>query len=89
MMMDDMTPKEEKLYQAETHIRWNMLEPLATMFTADPVVKREWESLNYPVVQPLKGVKGWMVMVPIDRINFKPLKRRTQVVAAVESVKVA
>ena len=87
--MDDMTPKEEKLYQAETHIRFNMLEPLATLFTADPAVKREWESLGYPVTQPMKGVKGWLVMVPIDRITFKPLKKRVQAVVAVESVKVA
>ena len=87
--MLEMTPKEAKLYEAETHIHFNMLEPLATMFTADPAVKREWESLNYPVTQPMKGVKAWMVMVPIDRITFKPLKRRVQAVVAVESVKVA
>ncbi len=84
-----MTPQDEKLYEAETHIRWNKLEPLATMFTADILVKREWESLNYPVTQPMKGVKGWLVTVPIDRVRFKPLRKRTTAVVAVELSKVA
>jgi hypothetical protein len=88
MRMLEMTPKEARLYEAETSINWNLLEPLATLFTADSAVKREWESLGYPVTQTMKGVKAWICQVPIDRINFKPLRKRTMVSASQEAVKV-
>jgi hypothetical protein len=81
-----MVMTDDKRMECETTIRWDLLDPMATLFTGDPVVKREWESLSYKVTQPVKGVKAWIVRVPIDRINFKPLKRG---VAKVEAVKVA
>jgi hypothetical protein len=83
-----MIMTDDRKLETETTIRWDLLNPLATMFTADIDVKREWVSLGYTVTQPMTGHRGWLCDVPIDRINFKPLRKRTMVSASQEAVKV-
>jgi len=66
----------DTLMERETTIRFDETGEDATLWTASIPVKREWESLGYPIRQPVTGQRGWWVEVPVDRINFKPLRKR-------------
>jgi hypothetical protein len=64
----------EQLLEAETIIRWDMTGENAVLWTADPKVRKDWESFGFPVkVSALTG-KAWFCHVPVDRITFKPMK---------------
>ena len=67
-----MAKTDEAKMEAETSILWNELDEFATLWTATPSVRREWESYGFPV----QGDKsGWTTQVPKDRIGYKPLKK--------------
>ncbi len=61
----------DSLRENETIILFNESDDLATLYTATPSVRREWESYGFPV----SGDKqGWRTQVPKDRIGYKTLK---------------
>ncbi len=67
-----MPKSDEKLLEMETTILWNELEPVATLWTASPKVRKEWESFGFPV-EVWGG--GWRAQCPKDRISYRMLKK--------------
>ena len=57
--------------ECETTIIWNELDEQATLWTASPSVRRDWESHGFPV-QVYGG--GWGAVVPKDRIAYKTVR---------------
>jgi hypothetical protein len=66
----------DTLMERETTIRFDETGEDATLWTASIPVKREWESLKYDVKQMVPNSRSWIARVPVDRIGFKPLKRK-------------
>lgn len=64
---------DQTLYERETTITFNELEHHAVLWTASPIVRKEWESSGYEV-QEFGG--GWKSEVPKEKIAFKTLSRR-------------
>ena len=67
-----MAKTEQSLMEAETHIRWDMTDAPAVLWTADPKVRKEWESFGF---KPTEQGKGWRAEVPKDRISYKTVKK--------------
>lgn len=72
-----MAKTPDKLMEAETVIRWDEASEVAVLWTASAKVRREWESFGFPVEKITHGrVWGWRVEVPVDRITYRPVKKR-------------
>jgi hypothetical protein len=67
-----MAKTDDRLMEAETTIRWDMTDAPAVLWTADPKVRREWQSFGFPITE--QG-KGWRSEVPKDRVSYKMLKK--------------
>lgn len=61
----------DRQMETETTIRWDMTGGPATLWTANPAVRKEWASYGF-VITPTPG-GGWRTEVPVDRIGYKPL----------------
>jgi hypothetical protein len=62
----------DKLLETETTIRWDALDNVAQMWTADIKVRREWKANGFPI---MNSGSGWSCLVPKDRITYKTLKK--------------
>jgi hypothetical protein len=71
-----MPKSYEALMECETTIRWDQTGESAVLWTADPKVRREWQSWGFPVTEITVGkrVTGWRSECPVDRICYKPFK---------------
>ena len=67
-----MAKSYESLMECETTIRWDQTGEPAVLWTADPKVRKEWESWGFPV--DIYG-GGWRTKCPVDRISYKMLKK--------------
>lgn len=67
-----MAKSLEALMEQETLIRWDATGEPATLWTASPAVRKEWQSYGFPVA-PDGG--GWLCRVPVDRISYKPVRK--------------
>jgi hypothetical protein len=67
-----MAKSYETLMECETTIRWDQTGEPAILWTADPKVRREWESWGFPV--EIHG-GGWRAAVDPSRISYKPVKK--------------
>ncbi len=67
-----MARSEESKMEAETIIRFDETDGPATLWTATPSVRREWESFGFPV---RADGGGWRSEVPKDRLSYKMLKK--------------
>ncbi len=70
-----MAKSYESLMECETTIRWDQTGEPAVLWTADPKVRKDWESWGFPITN-LGG--GWRSECPVDRISYKPLKKQAQ-----------
>ena len=66
-----MARSDDSKMEAETIIRWDETDELATLWTTSPKVRQEWKSYGFPV-------EGWCTRVPKDRISYKLLKKQAQ-----------
>lgn len=62
----------DTLIERETIIRWDESEPVATLWTASPKVRKVWESYGFPITVTEGG--GWRSTVPVDRISYRTYK---------------
>ncbi len=72
-----MAKSYEAQLECETLIRWDQTGEPAVLWTADPKIRRDWESYGFPITPVLNGadrVVGWRSECPVDRISYKPLK---------------
>ena len=67
-----MARSEQSKLECETVIRWDESGELATLWTASPAVRKEWQSYKFPV-EEFGG--GWRSRVPVDRISYKLFKK--------------
>ncbi len=65
-------PTDDTLLEKETIIRWDELDHIATLWTMNPAIRKEWQSMGFPVTA-VGG--GWGANVPADRISYKTLKK--------------
>ncbi len=63
---------EESLREQETIILWNEFEEEAELWTANPKVRKEWESFGF---KPKEHGGGWRCYTPKSRITYKMLKK--------------
>lgn len=73
--------KHETLMETETTLRWDATGEPVTLWTADPKVRREWQSYGFPITPVLNSadrVTGWRSECPVDRISYKPLKKASK-----------
>jgi hypothetical protein len=72
-----MAKSDDSKMEAETIIRWDELDAFATLWTASPVIRREWESYLFPVIANRLG-SGWVCRVPKNRISYKTYQKQAQ-----------
>lgn len=70
-----MAKSYDSKMEAETIIRWDETDELATLWTASPKVRQEWKSYGFPV-EPYVIRQGWHTRVPKDRISYKLFKKQ-------------
>lgn len=69
-----MARTTQTLHELETVIRFDETDDPATLWTASPRVRKEWESFGFKPT-PVQGGSGWRVEVPKDRVSYKMLKK--------------
>ena len=62
---------DETLYERETTILFNELEPDAVLWTASPAMMREWRDSGYPVKETHGG---WRCSIAKTNVRLKALK---------------
>ncbi len=67
-----MARTEQTLMETETIIRFDETDAPATLWTASPRVRKEWESYGY---KPVVVGGGWSLTIPKDRITYRLAKK--------------
>ena len=80
-----MAKSYESLMECETHIRWDQTGEPAVLWTADPKVRKEWQSWGFPVTGE-GGRDGWRCRVPSNRVTYRPFKKTVEKQAQKEGV---
>ena len=80
-----MAKSHDSLFETETTIRWDALDNEAVLWTADPKVRKEWQSWGFPVSGE-GGRDGWRCRVPSNRVTYRPFKKTVEKQAQKEGV---